>query len=182
MLGGRWKTSTLQLKPWQIYSHKRSLMKRWSPKRQTFKNGCLLPAFIIHLASNFIHTCDFQPNLITFPLPAIIVLFANLSTLGVPSFVPSISVLVTWNAFQGFFCCCSFHWQASFFPLGTFLLASLQSVTPAALLKSRNTDTALLWGLPASASEWMIHRQAPSNCTSQIQPQFSRMKNWLSVW
>lgn len=72
-------------------------------KETTFKNGCLLPAFIIHLASNFMHTCDFQPNLITFPLPAIIVLFANLPTLGVPSLVPSISVLVTWNAFQGVF-------------------------------------------------------------------------------
>lgn len=49
-----------------IYPQEKS-EEEMKSKDKTFKNGCLLPAFNIHLASNFMHTSDFPAKPYYFP-------------------------------------------------------------------------------------------------------------------
>lgn len=176
-LAGRSKKSILQLKSWKTYSHKRIPKKRWSPTTRLWKLGAYSQPWI-HLAGNFIHISIFSAKSHCFPSSCYNHFICHFTYFWGP-LICAISVLVTWNACLRFFL---FSLASFYFPLGSFLSISLQSVTPAALLKTRSTDADLLPRAASICFEWMIHRQAPGDCISQIQKQLSRMKNWVSGW
>lgn len=80
-------------------------------------DACSQPLIFILQVTSCTHQI-FRPNLIIFPLPAKIVLFAILLTLGVPSLVPSISVMINMECFLRFLFVFIgkhpfFHWAAS---------------------------------------------------------------------
>ena len=167
-LAGRSKKSILQLKPWKTYSHKRSLKKRSSPKIRLSKTGAYSKPLKSTLQVTSSSHLVFLPNLITFPFPAIIALFAFLPIVWGPLTCALHFCAGNMDCFPRFFPVLLA--SLFFFPQGIFPLVCLWSVTPAALFKTRNTRADLLprvarirfWMNDRQASPWWLHFTDPA--------------------
>lgn len=98
------------------YTATRELWRRDEVQRQDFQNS-MLPAFNSHLASNFIHTSDFPAKPYYFPSSCYNCFLCHFTHFG----DSLICAIYFHDGNMECFPRLCFHWQASFFPLGSFL-------------------------------------------------------------